>query len=131
MINHDLSPEAVRRMVQIDLATVNEEPPSPIGTFEFHDCTVGVGSFSGRPPWEQHTNGDELLHILAGESELTVLEDGGPVSRQLRAGDLVVVPQGCWHSSNASTGVVMLWMTPSAGNRHSWDDPRKEQVAAP
>jgi uncharacterized cupin superfamily protein len=114
-------------MVPVDLATVSEEPPSPIGTFAFHDCTVGVGSFSGRPPWELHTGGDELLHILAGESELTVLEEGGPVTRSLRTGDLAVVPQNCWHSNNAPEGVAMLYMTPSAGNRHSFDDPRLEQ----
>jgi uncharacterized cupin superfamily protein len=128
MIFHDLSPEAVRRMVRVDLATVTEEPASPIGTFEFHGCTVGVASFSGKPPWELHTEGDELLHILGGESELTVLEDAGPVTRLLRSGDIAVVPQGCWHSGNAPDGVVMLYQTPSAGNRHSWDDPRDEHA---
>lgn len=55
MIICDLSSAAVGQMVPVDLATVSEEPPSPIGTFKFHDCTVGVGSFSGRPPWELHT----------------------------------------------------------------------------
>jgi hypothetical protein len=70
---HDLSPEAVKRMVRVDLANASEEPASPIGTFEFHGCTCGVASFSGRPPWELH-KADELLHILAGETELTVLE---------------------------------------------------------
>jgi uncharacterized cupin superfamily protein len=127
MIIRDLSSEAVSQMVRVDLATVSEEPPSPTGTFEFHDCTVGVGSFSGRPPWELHTGGDELLHILAGESELTVLEEGGPVTRSLRTGDLAVVPRNCWHSNNAPGGVAMLYMTPSTGNRHSFDDPRLEQ----
>jgi uncharacterized cupin superfamily protein len=127
MIIRDLSSAAVGRMVPVDLATVSEEPPSPIGTFAFHDCVVGVGSFSGRPPWELHASGDELLHILAGESELTVLEDGGPVTRWLRTGDLAVVPRNCWHSNNAPEGVVMLYMTPSGGNRHSWEDPRLEQ----
>jgi uncharacterized cupin superfamily protein len=127
MIIRDLSSEAVAQMVLVDLATVSEEPPSPIGTFQFHDCTVGVGAFSGRPPWELHTDGDELLHILAGESELTMLEEGGPVTRWLRTGDLAVVPQNCWHSNNAPEGVTMLYMTPIAGNRHSWDEPRLVQ----
>ena len=127
MIIRDLSSAAVGRMVPVDLATVSEEPPSPIGTFEFHDCVVGVGSFSGRPPWELHTSGDELLDILAGESELTVLEDGRRVTRWLRTGDLAVVPQHCWHSNNAPEGVAMLHMTPCNGNRHSWDDPSVER----
>lgn len=111
-------------MEVVDLETAKEEPPSPIGTFEFHGCTTGVASFRGRPPWELHNDGDELLHVLAGECELTVLEPAGPALRTLRGGDLVVVPQGCWHRNDAPTGVTMLFITPSAGNDHSWDHPR-------
>jgi hypothetical protein len=58
---HDLSPQAVKRMVCVDLANASEEPPGAIGTFEFHGCTCGVTSFSGRPPLELH-KADELLH---------------------------------------------------------------------
>jgi len=123
VIVHHLGPDAVSNMIRVDLATVKEEPPSPIGHFDFHGCTCGIGSFAGRPPWELHTAGDELLHILAGECRLTVRETEGDVSVALRAGDLVIVPQGCWHSNDAPEGVTMLYMTPSDGNRHSWDVP--------
>jgi quercetin dioxygenase-like cupin family protein len=66
-----------------------------------------------------------MLHILDGETELTILEPTGATTRRLRAGDLVVVPRGCWHNNDAPTGVTMLWMTPSEGSRHSWNDPRE------
>jgi mannose-6-phosphate isomerase-like protein (cupin superfamily) len=124
VIVHDLSPEAVRNMIPVDLANATEEPPSPIGYFDFHDCLCGIGSFVGRPPWELHPAGDELLHILAGECELTVREGSGEVSRVLRSGDLVIVPRDCWHSNDAPTGVTMLFMTPRDGNQHSSEDPR-------
>ena len=123
MIIHDLGSDAVRRMVQVDLSGVTEEPASPIGTFEFHGCTGGVGAIIGRPPWERHHGGDELLFILAGTSNLTVLEPGGPVSRILHPGELAVVPSGTWHSNDAPEGVTMLYLTPSQGNEHSWEDP--------
>jgi len=123
VIVHDLSPEAVSSMARFDLANVTEEPPSPIGYFDFHGCLCGIGSFVGRPPWELHTAGDELLHILSGECHLTVREASGEVIRALRTGDLVIVPRGCWHSNDAPTGVTMLFMTPRDGNEHSWDDP--------
>jgi len=35
----------------------------------------------------------------------------------------VIVPQGCWNSNDAPDGVTMLFMTPTDGNEHSWDDP--------
>jgi hypothetical protein len=60
MILHHLGPEAVNAMTRVDLATVTEEPASPIEEFEFHDCTCGIGSFVGRPPWELHTAGDSF-----------------------------------------------------------------------
>jgi uncharacterized cupin superfamily protein len=124
MIVHELGAEAVRRMTRTDLATATEEPPSAIETFEFHGCLCGVASFTGRPPWELHTAGDELLQILDGGSRLTVRVDGQTVVRDLRAGDLALVPKGCWHNNDAPAGVTMLYMTPSEGNQHSWDEPK-------
>jgi mannose-6-phosphate isomerase-like protein (cupin superfamily) len=120
---HDLSPDVVRQMLRVDLAAATEEPASPIGTFDFHGCTGGVGSFVGRPPWERHNGGDELLFILSGSSTLTVHEPAGSVSRVLGAGALAVVPRGTWHSNDAPDGVTMLYLTPSEGNEHSWDVP--------
>jgi mannose-6-phosphate isomerase-like protein (cupin superfamily) len=123
VIVHDLSPGAVSRMTPVDLAGATEEPPSPIGTFDFHECVCGVGSFVGRPPWELHTTGDELLHVLGGECQLTLREHDGEITRTLRTGDLVIIPRGCWHNNFAPDGVTMLFMTPRAGSRHAWDDP--------
>jgi mannose-6-phosphate isomerase-like protein (cupin superfamily) len=123
VIVHDLSPEAVSKMVRIDLAQLGAPPASPIDEFEFHGCTCGIGSFTGRPPWERHNAGDEMLLVLAGETELTVLDGGARVSRVMGVGGLVVVPQGCWHNNDAPSGVTILYATPTEGNEHSWDDP--------
>jgi mannose-6-phosphate isomerase-like protein (cupin superfamily) len=123
MIVHDLSPEAVRRMVQVDLATADEEPPSPIGTFDFNGCTAGIAAFTGRGPWERHNAADELLLVLRGDVRLTVLMHDGKVERDLTAGDLVVVPRACWHGSEAPSGVTFLFLTPASGNEYSMSAP--------
>ena len=128
---YELSATAVGRMTRVDIASKDREPDSPIGHFDFHGCICGVASFVGQPPWELHNGGDELLHILAGECEFTVLSGGGEDSRRLHEGDVVVVPQGCWHRSNAAKGVTMLFMTPREGGAHSWDDPRGQALASP
>ena len=65
MIVHDLSTDAVIKMIRSDLAGATEEPPSQIEPFDFHGCTCGVASFIGRPPREFHSSDDELLHVLA------------------------------------------------------------------
>ena len=124
---YDLSPDAVARMARVDLATVDREPDSLVGPFDFHGCHCGVASFVGQPPWELHTSGDELLHVLAGETELTVLGEEGEETRRLTAGEVAIVPQGHWHRNRAATGVTLLFMTPRDGGAHSWDDPRLTQ----
>ena len=118
----ELSASVVTKMVRTDLALATEEQPSPIGYFDFHGCVCGVASFVGRPPWEHHAD-DELLHILDGECQLTIRYPSGAETRTLRTGDLVVVPRNCWHSNNAPSGVTMLFMTPTEGSKHSWNDP--------
>jgi len=119
----DLRAESVAAMARIDLANATGEPPSPVEPFEFHDCYCAVASFSGRPPWELHSAGDELLHVLSGRTRLTVRDGASEIVRELHAGDLVVIPKGCWHCNEAREGVTMLFMTPKKGNRHSWEDP--------
>lgn len=126
MILHDLTPEAVGRMTQVDLGVLGREPDSPIGTFTFHNCICGVTAFKGRPPWEHHTGGDELLFVLDGKSNLTVLEGDVAVTRTITKGQLVVVPQGSWHSNEARDGITFLYLTPREGNEHSWEDPRSD-----
>ena len=120
---YNLDAESVAKMIQIDLAGLDEEPESSIGNFSFHGCMGGVSAIRGRPPWEFHGQGDELLFILAGESELTVLEHGTRSVQNLSQGQLAIVPRGHWHSNNAPSGVTMLWITPTEGNEHSWDEP--------
>jgi len=129
VIVYDLSARAVQAMTPVDLAGLDRPPDSPIGQFDFHGCSCGIASFSGRPPWELHEDGDEILHILAGESKLTVLGKDGEVSRTLKPGDLVIVPKGCWHRSHSPKGVTLFHMTPRDGGRHSWEDPRAARSA--
>jgi mannose-6-phosphate isomerase-like protein (cupin superfamily) len=121
MIMHDLSVDNINQMVRHDLATVDHEPESAIGDFEFHGCTGAVACFTGQPPWEQHTTGDELLLVLAGHTELTVL---GDATRHLHPGDMAIVPSGHWHRNNAPSGVTIFHLTPTDGNQHSWQQPQ-------
>ncbi len=123
MIVHDLSVDALNKMICYDLANADHEPESPIGEFEFHGCTAAVACFSGQPPWERHTGGDELLLVLAGETELTVI---GQPPRYFGVGEMIVVPSGQWHHNNAPNSVTIFHLTPTVGNEHSWQQPDPE-----
>jgi len=88
------------------------------------DGGVFAGSFDGESPWERHTKGDELVHILAGETRLTLLTDDGPRELVMSSGMLTVVPQGTWHRFHAPSGVTVLTVTPQPTDHSTADDPR-------
>jgi len=82
---------------------------------------VFTGSFEGQSAWERHSNGDELVQIIAGETELTIIQDDAPIVLRMKAGMVTVVPRGCWHQFNAPTGVTVLTMTPQPTEHTSED----------
>lgn len=93
-----------------------------LGTFD--RASIGVFRFSGRAPWERHPDGDELILVLEGGGEMTVLGEDGPVQAELRPGRLFVCPRGLWHRPIATPEMTALYVTPLEGNQHSWaDDP--------
>ena len=85
-----------------------------------------AGSFEGESPWERHGQGDELVHILAGATTLTILTDDGPTELSMTGGMLTVVPQGCWHKFNAPDGVTVLTVTPQPTDHSTAEDPRQD-----
>jgi mannose-6-phosphate isomerase-like protein (cupin superfamily) len=88
-----------------------------------NQCLLGAIRFSGLTPWERHPDADELLHVLEGAVDLTVLIEDGPRSVTLTAGSVFVVPRGLWHRQHAGTRTTLLFATGETDT--SWaDDPR-------
>jgi len=82
---------------------------------------------SGTDHWERHLTGDELVHILDGAETLEIVcDDGPPKSFEIRAGMIVVIPQGAWHRSYSSEGTTAMTATPFPGEHVELDvdDPR-------
>ena len=107
-------------------ATTDDEAMETLRVLQpFNQCLLGLVRFAGLTPWERHPDGDELLHVLAGRVEVTVLGDGAPERTALAAGAVCVVPRGLWHRQHAPEGVALLFATPTANGETSWaDDPR-------
>ena len=126
---HDVR-AAVDRLSELRIteATTEAEANAAFARLDsFNHGGIFVGRFSGPTPWERHPHGDELVHVLDGEVDLTVLTDGEPVRVTLRAGSLFVVPQGLWHRQIAHTAVTLLTATPTPTDLSTADDPRSER----
>ncbi len=104
--------------------TPEEEDKAFAKLAEYRDGGVFAGGFSGQSPWERHPNGDELVHILKGETSLTIMTGDGSETLHLVEGMLTVVPQGHWHRFTAPKGVTVLTMTPQPTDHTSAEDPR-------
>jgi len=90
----------------------------------FNQGGIFVGRYLGQPPWECHPHGDELLHVLNGEIDLTVLTEEGPVRITVEAGSVFVVPQGLWHRPVARVMTTLLSATPQPSEVSFAEDPR-------
>jgi mannose-6-phosphate isomerase-like protein (cupin superfamily) len=92
----------------------------------YRDSAIGVAKFSGEGPWERHVNGDEIVQVVDGAATLHIMFDDGPQSFVLKAGMVVIVPQGNWHRFEAPDGVSLMATTPQP-TQHltvAVDDPR-------
>jgi len=85
---------------------------------------IFAGSYQGFTAWERHGNGDELVQVIDGMTEITILGDDGPETHELTAGSFIVVPQGLWHRFNTPDGVTVMTATPMPTDHSNADDPR-------
>ena len=86
---------------------------------DFHDhLLVSTFSFDETwPTWEIHPEGDELVLLLAGDTDLVLAgEDGSEtIVRASTPGDYVVVPKATWHQARPHAPTTMLFLTPGEG----------------
>jgi mannose-6-phosphate isomerase-like protein (cupin superfamily) len=104
--------------------TADDEKASRADIGWLNECGVGVQQYHGVPPWEWHPS-DELLHVLDGVIELTLIEEDGQRSViTLSAGCVCIVPRKHWHRPVAKTMVTLLGATPTKGSKHGFgEDP--------
>jgi len=93
---------------------------------DYRDGLLLAIKSAGKDHWERHLAGDELIHILDGTKTLEIVCDAGPSkSFDVRAGMIVVIPQGAWHRSY-SEGTTTMSAVPFPGENVEVDvdDPR-------
>jgi mannose-6-phosphate isomerase-like protein (cupin superfamily) len=79
----------------------------------YRDGAIFTTKFAGEGAWERHRNGDEIVHILDGDTKVHLIPEGGePETLELRAGMIAVVPQAAWHRFSSPGGVTLMTVTP-------------------
>ncbi|MCW5734673.1 MAG: cupin domain-containing protein [Enhydrobacter sp.] len=73
---------------------------------------------------ERHPR-DELLYVVQGSVNVTVLLEEGADDATLNEGSVFVVPAGRWHRQESRSTVSLMFVTPAEGSDASWsEDPR-------
>jgi mannose-6-phosphate isomerase-like protein (cupin superfamily) len=73
------------------------------------------------PTWEMHPEGDEVLHLVSGEMDVVLEEEGGRGRERvipLRAGSTCIVPRGAWHRQIVRVPSDLLAVTFGRGSQH-------------
>ena len=78
----------------------------------FRDGGLFIGHYAGNSEWERHPQGDEIVHVLEGETTLVLLTEDGEQRNLLQARELLVVPQNTWHRFETPNGVKIMTATP-------------------
>ena len=78
----------------------------------YRDGAIFTTKFAGEGAWERHRNGEEIVHILDGETMVHLMTDSGSETVELHAGMIAIVPQGAWHRFSSPGGVTLMTVTP-------------------
>jgi quercetin dioxygenase-like cupin family protein len=106
------------------VTTADEDAAAFPRLASFNAGAIYVGRFTGQTPWERHPDVDELLHVLDGAVDITLLTPDGPAHVSVPAGSVFVVPRGLWHRQLARAGVTLLAATPDHSEISAAEDPR-------
>ena len=109
-------------MVITASSTEADEAASRATLGMMNNCGVGIQRYQGVPPWEIHRDSDELLHVLDGEMELTIVGEDGPQTIAVSGGMIAIVPKGRWHRPVAKTMVTLFSATPFTDSDIAFSD---------
>ncbi len=97
-----------------------------LGVGDFKNADLYFGGFDGNAGWERHPAGDELVHVIAGATEFDIIVKDEIETLQLAAGNVVIVPKGCWHRFRSAGGVTLMTATPKGEEPHLFVDYPRE-----
>jgi quercetin dioxygenase-like cupin family protein len=120
---HDLA-TALAGVATGEVQTAEQDAAAFPRLASFNAGAVYVGRFAGETPWERHPDADELLYVLEGATDITLLTPDGAKRVSVAAGAVFVVPRGLWHRQVARPSVTLLAATPDHSEVSTAADPR-------
>jgi len=105
----------------IDKLSLFETHWDPHVVSDYNDNEVMVVKFKGEYPFHKHDTTDDFFYVLEGEMTMDI---EGEASKNIKAGELFVVPKGVVHRPRAEAEVKVLLIEPK-GEPNSGDSDRE------
>jgi PhnB protein len=94
-----------------------------------NDTTLIVSRGSSPSHWERHPDGDEMIYVTAGATDVVTLTERGEVRSTVREGSMFVCPQGLWHKLIPRPSLSAIYLTPGQNTEGSdAKDPRPKSA---
>lgn len=118
--------ESFKELTFLADRTANTTEQESAGAFgllcEYRDGGIFIAHYAGASEWEQHPQGDEIVQVLEGETQLVTLDGRIETKHSLQAGQIFVVPCAVWHRFESPKGVKVMTVTPQP-TLHSIETP--------
>jgi quercetin dioxygenase-like cupin family protein len=113
-----LSPDKQASVESAD-AALYQRLQQRYNNFSGHELVSSYQFSADWPNWELHPNGDEIIILLSGQTELILQTEEGDISLKLsRQGEYVLVPRNVWHRAKTAHLCTLLFITPGEGTQH-------------
>lgn len=104
--------------------TFYEELDTDFNGFRGHVLVQRFTFSEAWPTWEMHPHGDEMVYLLAGDTQFVLWRDGREeLVRVNQPGSYVTVPRGVWHTARPLAATTLLFITPGEGTLNAESPP--------
>jgi len=106
--------------------TTDEESENAFAVLsDYRDGAIFIGEYDGYSEWERHSNGDEFVYAIEGETTMFLLSKDGETANVLKQGEIFIVPENVWHRFETPNGMKVMTITPHPTD-HSVERPTFE-----
>jgi len=115
--------DALKRLENRSSTTTDDQAKDSFTMLsEFRDGGAFASTFAGNSEWEKHSNGDELVFAVEGNTDVILFVDDKEIRNTLKEGSLIIVPKNTWHRFETN-GVKILTLTPQPTDHYAGEVP--------
>lgn len=88
-------------------------------TFQNHLLVSCLSFDCDWPNWEIHPEGDEIVYLLSGKTEILLEKDTKIETLEVsEPGSYIIIPKNTWHRAKTKVPTTMIFITPGQNTKN-------------